>query len=236
MLITHKLDKNKLKENSRKKIRVLLVEDHALMRVGMRHSLATDNEIEVIGEAENGKISIELAEKLKPDIILMDIGLPILDGIKATKTIKNNHPEIRIIMLTIKDDDKDVFAALNAGADAYCLKDIPPDKLITAIKTVADGTAWLDPAIADKVLRNVRFISANKSAEKDNNVSTLYGLTDRELEVLSLVVEGLSNQEISSRLNIAETTVKTHIRNILQKLSVDDRTQAAIRALKDGLI
>ncbi|MEW5820968.1 MAG: response regulator transcription factor [Cyanobacteriota bacterium] len=222
--------------NKSKKITVLLVEDHSLMRVGMKHSLSIDGDIEVIGEADNGKISIELAEKLKPDIVLMDIGLPVMDGIKATRAIKSINPDIRVIMLTIKDEDNDVFSALKAGADAYCLKDIPPEKLVLAIKTVADGTAWLDPAIADKVLRNVKLSDSVKPQDKPKNIACDYGLTDREMEVLSLVVEGLSNQEISSRLNIAETTVKTHIRNILQKLSVDDRTQAAIRALKDGLI
>lgn len=219
-----------------KKIKVLLVEDHALMRVGMKHSLSIDGDIEVIGEAENGKISIELAEKLEPDVILMDIGLPVMDGIKATRIIKSNNPDIRIIILTIKDDDKDVFAALKAGADAYCLKDIPPEKLILAIKTVSDGTAWLDPAIADKVLRNIRLTDYPQKPDEPKEDIFNYGLTERELEVLSLVVEGLSNLEIANRLNIAETTTKTHIRNILQKLSVDDRTQAAIRALKDGLI
>ena len=219
-----------------KTIRVLLVEDHALMRVGMKNSIMIDSNIKVIGEAENGQVSIEMAEKLKPDVILMDIGLPVMDGIKATRIIKSNNPEIRIIMLTIKDEDKDVFAALKAGADAYCLKDIPPEKLVLAIKTVADGTAWLDPAIADKVLRNVKLIESFDNTNTSNSAASEYGLTEREIDVLSLVVEGLSNLEIASRLTIAETTVKTHIRNILQKLSVDDRTQAAIRALKDGLI
>jgi DNA-binding NarL/FixJ family response regulator len=225
-----------VKRTRNKKIKVLLVEDHALMRVGMRHSLSIDDEIEIIGEAENGKISIEMTEKLKPDVILMDIGLPVLDGVRATRAIKVKHPEIRVIILTIKDEDKDVFASLRAGADAYCLKDIPPDKLINAIKTVYDGIAWLDPAIADRVLRNVKLLEGTDAKKKGGTGAEYYGLTDREIDVLTLVVEGLSNQEIASRLTIAETTVKTHIRNILQKLSVDDRTQAAIRALKDGLI
>lgn len=218
-----------------KPIKVLLVEDHALMRIGMKHSLSIDKDIDIIGEASDGKLSIEMAEKLQPDIILMDIGLPIIDGIKATKEIKKKNPDIRIIMLTVKDDDKDVFSALKAGADAYCLKDIPPEKLIVAIKTVADGTAWLDPAIADKVLRNVKKINTEYLKE-ENNPADQYGLTEREIEVLSAVVDGLSNLDIGKRLNIAETTVKTHVRNILNKLSVEDRTQAAIRALKDGLI
>jgi DNA-binding NarL/FixJ family response regulator len=217
------------------KIKVLLVEDHALMRVGMKHSLSIDDAIEVVGEAENGRICLEMTEKLHPDVILMDIGLPVMDGVKATKAVKERFPDIKVIILTIKEEDKDVFAALKAGADAYCLKDIPPEKLVIAIKTVFDGIAWLDPAIADRVLRNVR-IKDNLNIDTENNTAEQYGLTTREIDVLSLVVEGLSNQEIASRLNIAETTVKTHIRNILQKLSVDDRTQAAIRALKDGLI
>ena len=219
-----------------KTIKVLLVEDHTLMRVGMKHSISSDNLIEIIGEAENGKICIEMTRKLKPDVILMDIGLPVLDGIKATQAIKSEFPEIKIIMLTIKDEDKDVFAALRSGADAYCLKDIPPEKLIVAIKTVFDGVAWLDPAIADRVLRNTKYLPNNNYSSKKSDPPNQYDLTDRELEVLTQVVEGLSNLEIASRLNIAETTVKTHIRNILQKLSVDDRTQAAIRAMKDGLI
>lgn len=219
-----------------KQIKVLLVEDHALMRVGMRHSLEIDDQIIVIGEAENGKICLELVEKLKPDLVLMDIGLPILDGIKATKKIKENYPGIRVVILTIKDEDKDVFSALKSGADAYCLKDIPPEKLIAAIKTVADGAAWLDPAIADRVLRATRLPANLQSEESSKNPTTNYGLTDREMDVLALLVEGLNNNDIASRLTIAGTTVKSHIRSILQKLSVDDRTQAAIRALKDGIV
>lgn len=218
-----------------KPIRVMLVEDHALMRAGMRYSLETDDQIEIVGEAENGKICLEMVEKLRPDIILMDIGLPVMDGIKATKKVKETFSDIKIVILTLKDDDKDVFSALKAGADAYCLKDIHPEKLITAIKTVADGVAWLDPAIAERVLRSTRLPGNLNDDDMTKSISN-HGLTDREMDVLALVVDGLSNHEIASKLTIAETTVKTHIRNILQKLSVEDRTQAAIRALKDGII
>ncbi|MGD9580837.1 MAG: response regulator [Vampirovibrionia bacterium] len=215
-------------------IKVLLVEDHALMRIGMKHSITIDPDINIIGEASDGKLCIEMSEKLKPDLILMDIGLPIIDGIKATKHIKSNNPDIKIIMLTIKDEDKDIFASLKAGADAYCLKDIPPEKLIIAIKEVVAGNSWIDPSIADKVLKNINKL--NNSTGNDNDEQNEYGLSDREIEVLTGIVDGLSNLDIGKRLNIAETTVKSHIRNILYKLSVEDRTQAAIKALKKGLV
>ena len=220
-------------------IRVFIVEDHQMTLVGLTMLLQKSQEIEVVGDSRDGASAVQKVLEAKPDIVLMDIGLPEMDGIEATLKIKEAEPNIKIIMLTSKDTENEVFAALSAGANAYCLKGVPPETLITAIQAVAEGTAWLDPAIARMVLG--RF--SNKPGW--GNEPTRIGgdqatkpcpITEREREVLQLIVEGMSNPEIAEKLYITKATAKAHVHSILQKLCVDDRTQAAVLALREGYV
>ncbi len=214
---------------------VFLVEDHQMTLVGLKMLLGKEQGIKVVGEASDGlSASRQIIEKV-PDVVLMDIGLPEMDGIEATQVVKTALPNIRIIMLTSKDNEQDVFAALAAGADAYCMKGIPADTLASVIHLVRDGAAWLDPAVARIVLG--RF----KGTLQDSTQQMLQKpldcpLTEREMEVLGLIVEGLSNPEIADRLFITKATAKAHVHSILQKLCVDDRTQAAVLAMRQGYI
>ncbi len=216
--------------------RVLIVEDHQMTRVGLKMLLEREEKIEVVGEAADGTQAIRLANTTNPDVILMDIGLPEIDGIEATQRIKEAHPAVRVIMLTSKESEQDVFAALGAGADAYCMKGITPESLSTAIHAVKEGTAWLDPAIAKLVLG--RFTGETVG----NGFSTPAGpppdcpLTPREMEVLKLIVDGHSNPRIADALVITKATAKAHVHSILQKLCVDDRTQAAVLAMREGYV
>lgn len=223
-------------------IKVLLVEDHKMVRLGL--SLVFDNskDIELVGEAEDGKTGADLALKLVPDVVLMDIGLPVLDGIQATGLIKKSNPDIKVLIFTSRESEDDVFDSLAAGADGYIMKGANEEQMISAIKAVSEGTAWLDPAIARLVLSNVRkqqqTQSAAFSASPDavKNAKNTYGLTDREIEVLALIVEGLNNSQIAKRLVITLSTAKAHVHSILQKLYVENRTQATIQAVKEGII
>lgn len=222
-------------------LKVLLVEDHKMVRLGL--SLVFDNspEADLIAEADNGRTGVDLALQLNPDVVLMDIGLPEIDGILATELIKKANPDIKILIFTSREADDDVFDSLKAGADGYIMKGADEIQLINAIKAVADGTAWLDPAIARLVLSNVRKSdSSGKNVPVDNSVSKPvkndYGLTERELEVLALIVEGLNNSQIAKRLVITISTAKAHVHSILQKLYVSNRTQATIQAVKEGLV
>ncbi|MGD9580268.1 MAG: response regulator [Vampirovibrionia bacterium] len=221
-------------------IRVLLVEDHMMTRMGMQLVLEKAEGIELIAEAENGEEAVAKAEELEPDVILMDIGLPVMDGIEATQTIKDKKLTSRILVFTSRDNEEDVFAALGAGADAYCMKGASPEQLTSAIKAVNEGTAWLDPAIAKTVLGAIN--KSQKTAPQqletsEKQTSELSNLlTNRELEVLQLIVEGLSNPQIAERLYITRATAKAHVHSILQKLCVDDRTQAAVTAMREGLV
>jgi DNA-binding NarL/FixJ family response regulator len=241
------------KDETNSVIKVLLAEDHALTRLGLRTALKRTVDISVIGEATNGQEAIDAAKKLNPNVILMDVGMPVMDGIQAAKTIVAEHPSIRIIMLTQHDNDHDILASLAAGASGYCLKDVEPERLYTAIRSVNAGDAWLDAAIASRVLRHytssesqiqVKEPKATEPSAKQMSGLAFDGmdrplgepLSARELEVLKLIVDGLSNQEIADKLIISLATSKTHVRNILNKLSVDDRTQAAVHAMRRGLV
>ncbi len=223
-------------------LKVLLVEDHKMVRLGL--SLVFDNcqDIDLIGEADNGKQGVELALSLKPDVVLMDIGLPEMDGVKATELIKKSNPDIKILIFTSRESDDDVFDSLSAGADGYIMKGADENQLISAIKAVAEGTAWLDPAIARLVLSNIRKSNNNSIANintqntNTSNSKNSYGLTDRELQVLALIVEGLDNSQIAEKLVITLATAKAHVHSILQKLYVKNRTQATIQAVKEGLV
>lgn len=224
-------------------LKVLLVEDHTMVRLGLSLVFENCEDITLIGEASDGKQGVELALKLNPDVVLMDIGLPEMDGIQATSLIKKANPNIKILIFTSREADDDVFDSLSAGADGYIMKGANEEQIISAIKAVAEGTAWLDPAIARLVLSNVRKQTAVNTSTQENTFSTAsktakntYGLTDREIEVLALIVEGLNNAQIAKRLVITISTAKAHVHSILQKLYVDNRTQATIQAVKEGLV
>lgn len=228
------------------KIRVLLVEDHTMTRMGLQLVLAKSEDIDLIDEAENGEEGVEKAERLKPDVILMDIGLPVIDGVEATQRIKNKQLDSKVLIFTSRDNEEDVFAALGAGADAYCMKGASPEQLTSAIRAVNDGTAWLDPAIAKTVLKTIQK-ARNEVAKESSKTPNLPEkktvksdfanvLTDREMEVLRLIVDGLSNPQIAEKLYITRATAKAHVHSILQKLCVDDRTQAAVTAMREGLV
>lgn len=220
-------------------VKVLLVEDHKMVRLGLSLVFENTEGIDMIGEADNGKKGVELALKLCPDVVLMDIGLPEMDGIQATSLIKKSNPNIKILIFTSRDSEDDVFDSLSAGADGYIMKGANEEQMISAIKAVAEGTAWLDPAIARLVLSNIKkqsSVQVTGAVPANNTAKNTYGLTDRELEVLALIVEGLNNSEIAARLVITISTAKAHVHSILQKLYVTNRTQATIQAVKEGLV
>jgi len=209
-------------------IRIMIADDHHVVRRELAFFLKTQRDIEIIGEASNGKEAVELARSLKPDLILMDLVMPEMDGIQATKLIKSEMPEIKIMMLTSFSDQDHVIPALEAGASGYQLKDIEPDELITCIKKIMDGENQLHPKATSHLLANL----SNK--KEDRNL--LSELTKRELDVLKEIARGKSNKEIASSLFITEKTVKTHVSNLLSKLELADRTQAALYAVKNQLV
>lgn len=214
------------------KIKVLIVDDSKLTIMGLKASLNMFDELEVVGDVNDGQDSLEAAQKLQPDIILMDIGMPVMDGIKATREIKKN-PDIlsKIIMLTSHESEQNVLDAMSAGANSYCMKDVEPEILHAVIKSTHTGGSWLDPRIAQIVLD--KFVNKlGKFLKPDTNSN----LTEREVDVLGLISKGYSNQAISEELCISLNTVKTHIKNIFQKLEVEDRTQAAMKAVKEDLL
>ena len=217
-------------------VSVLMVEDHKLLRVGLKSLFDESKDIKVIAEAETGKESIEKAKLLKPDVILMDIGLPDISGIEAVKRILANNPEQKIMMLTSHVNEKDVMDSLSAGAYAYALKDINTELLTMVIKSVKDGAIWLDPQIVPLIRDKSSCFIPQKQNSRAAFRAQHGNLTEREYEVLKLVVDGQSNSEIANTLTISEHTAKAHVCNIIQKLVVDDRTQAAVKAIKEGLV
>ena len=232
-------------------ISVVLIEDHDLTRMGLRTALQQQDSIDILGEAANGKNGLELITQLKPDIAIVDIGLPDMDGIELTRKFKQSQSEgekihTKILILTMHDDELEVLSAFAAGADSYCIKNIHIQQLLEAIKTTAEGQSWIDPAIAEIVLQQVRnsnaellkqeTVSINALSPEEGEILQAYPLTERELDVLELIVGGYSNSKIGEKLHISLGTVKTHVRNILDKLSVSDRTEAAVRALRAGLV
>jgi two-component system, NarL family, response regulator LiaR len=214
-------------------IHVLLVDDHEIVRKGIIALLATEKNIQVIGEAGNGEEAILQAKALDPDVILMDLVMPAMDGIQAIQQIKSWKSDARILVLTSFVEDSKVFPAIKAGALGYLLKDSHPNDLIQAINRVYQGEAWLHPIIARKVLQELSATTEKELSEKSSDGSLT--LTERETEVLRLVAQGLSNQEIADRLVISEATVRTHVSSLLNKLHLASRTQAALYALKQGL-
>lgn len=218
-------------------INVLLVEDHELYRMGLSMLLEKADGITLCAEAADGADGIKKAKELNPDVILMDIGLPNIDGIEATGRIKDFNPDVKILIFTSRDSDNDVFEAFKAGADGYIMKGATPEQTISAIKSVYEGIGWIDPAIARLVFSNLqrpeKQIISTPEIKKSTNS---YGLTERELDVLELMVEGLSNPQIADKLVITRATAKAHVHSILQKLCVSSRTQATVTAMKEGLV
>lgn len=214
-------------------IRILLVDDQTMFREGLRTLLSVQADFAIVGEAGNGEEAVALAAKLHPQIVLMDLRMPVLDGVAATQWLQRAHPECRVIILTTFDDDEYVFDGLRAGAVGYLLKDAPSEKLFEAIRAAARGESFLQPSVAAKVLaefnRLVAIAPARSAALADP-------LSEREIEVLRLLARGASNREIAQALVIAEGTVKNHMTGIFNKLGVSDRTQAAIKAKELNLV
>lgn len=215
-------------------IRVLLVDDQALFREGLATLLSLWDDIDVVGEAGNGEEAVARGTELRPDVILMDLRMPVLDGVAATRQLRAVAPACRVIVLTTFDDDEHVFDGLRAGAVGYLLKDVSSEKLVEAIRATARGESFLEPSVAAKVV--AEFSRMAPSAPTSAAASLVEPLSDRELEVLRMIGAGQSNREISAALFITEGTVKNHVTNILGKLGVRDRTQAALRARELGLI
>ena len=205
---------------------MLIAEDHAIVRAGLKALIATEPGLEVIGDVGDGLEAVAQARALRPDVILMDLSMPHMDGINATREIKSEHPGARILVLTSFIEDDKVFAAIKAGALGYLLKESSPDDLLRGIRAVHRGESWLHPAIAAKLIRDL---------QAPQNAPLKEPLTERELEIIKLVAQGLANKEIANQLEIAERTVRTHVSNILEKLHLANRTQATLYAIKKGL-
>lgn len=217
-------------------IKILLVEDQKLMRIGIKSLFNDYPEMEIIGEASTGKEAIEKAKLIKPDIVLLDLGLPDISGIEVIKQTLEHNNNLKIIILTSHTTEDEVMSALQAGACAYVIKDIPTEFLMSIIKMIKAGAMWLDPQVVPYIRdKNCGVIPArqlSRSVFKERHAN----LTQREYEVLKLIVDGQSNSDIAKTLTISEHTAKAHVCNIIQKLVVDDRTQAAVKALKEGLV
>jgi len=222
-----------------KLIKILLVDDQPLFREGLRTLLSVQSDFEIVGEAGNGEEAIKQARTLQPAVVLMDLQMPVLDGVAATRCLKTEQPDCRVIVLTTFDDDENVFDGLRAGAVGYLLKDAPSEKLCEAIRLAARGESFLQPSVAAKVVAEFARLTspASKTAAtlQMHDEPLIEPLSDREREILSLISAGASNREIANTLFLAEGTVKNHVTNILGKLGVRDRTQAALKAKEMGL-
>ena len=223
------------KDSPDKKIRVLLVDDHAVVRQGLRMFIEMQPDMEVVGEGENGIDAVELAARLKPDVILLDLIMPHMDGVQATQRILNVNPQARVLILTSFGEDDKLFPAIRAGAQGYLLKDIQPRDLVQAVRESYQGKAQLHPDITRRLMKAVSGESPVQVVAQAGSPDELQGLTEREREVLELIATGLNNREIAEKMVISEKTVKTHVSNLLDKLDLEDRTRAAIWALKHGL-
>jgi DNA-binding NarL/FixJ family response regulator len=233
-------------------IRVVLIEDHDLTRFGIRTLLRDHDHIEIVGEARDAGSGLKVIEMVQPDIAIVDIGLPDMSGVELTQRLRTTQSDVdtlktKVLIMTMQDDEEVVLAAFAAGADSYCMKDISTHRLVEAVEITASGNVWIDPAIAKIVLKQAQTakftltgklstIAINRLSEEDNKTISDYPLSSRELDVLALIVNGCSNAEIAEQLYITVGTVKTHVRNILNKLCVSDRTQIAVRALRAGLV
>jgi DNA-binding NarL/FixJ family response regulator len=211
---------------------VLIVDDDKLMRAGLRAVLSSDDEIAVVGEAGDGRAAIDSARRLAPDVVLMDVRMPSMDGITATREVLRVAPDVRVVIVTTFEEDDYVFGALSAGASGFLLKRTGPEELIAAIHTVAEGEALLSPSVTRRVIERM----AHEPTLGQPDDGRLEELTGRERDVLELLAAGLTNAEIAERLGIEESTVKTHVKRVLMKLALRDRVQAVIFAYETGLI
>ncbi|MFH1150462.1 MAG: response regulator transcription factor [Actinomycetota bacterium] len=209
-------------------IKVMIVDDHSLVREGLKAVFDQGKEIDVVGEAGSGEEAIDMVESVKPDVILMDISMPGMNGIQATKLIREKNPEAKVVILTMLDQEGYVYEAIKAGATGYMLKSTSSDDLVNAIQTVHEGKALLHPDATAQLLKEFVTLAENKAKD--------YGLSNREMEVLQLLSEGNTNKEIAKALWISEQTVKTHVAHIFDKLGTSDRTETVARALRDGLV
>jgi len=216
-----------------KLITILLVDDQPLFREGLRTLLSVQPDLKVVGEAGDGEEAIKLCRTLKPAVVLMDLQMPVLDGVEATRRLHHEQPDSRVIVLTTFDDDEMVFDGLRAGALGYLLKDAPSEKLAEAIRAAARGESFLQPSIAAKVVAEFARLTTKRSPPAR---ALIEPLSDREQEILALIATGATNREIGNQLFLAEGTVKNHVTNVLGKLGVRDRTQAALKAREMGLI
>lgn len=220
-------------------IKVLIVEDHDMARMGLSVILSKNPSINIVDMCADGLDGVEKALKTKPDVVIMDIGLPTIDGIEATRKIKAANPSIKVLMYTSREEEDDIFDSFKAGADGYITKGATSDQTIAAVTAVSEGAGWLDPAIAKIVLTNIRKSSDTERKRGEINYKlgkNLYGLTEREMEVLALIVDGMSNPQISEKLVITLSTTKTHVHSILQKLYAESRSKAVATAMKEGLV
>jgi len=213
-------------------LRILLADDHTLFRQGIRVGLDSRDDMEIVGEAADGLEAIALARETMPDVILMDISMPRYSGLEATRRIKREMPYVKIIILTVSDQEEDLFEAIRSGADGYMLKNLEARELFETLQIVARGNVLLSGAVAGKILKEFR----QRPAPESRLAEVVDPLSERELEVLELVVAGMTNSEIAERLVISEATVKNHLKNILEKLHLRNRTEAAVYALRSGLI
>ncbi|MDX1989767.1 MAG: response regulator transcription factor [Candidatus Obscuribacter sp.] len=232
------------------KIRVLIAEDQELTSIGLKTILSKQADLDILGIASDGQQAVEMALQVKPDVIVMDIGMPVMNGIDATMKIKELLPETRFLMLTSHRESSQVFAAISAGAQGYCLKEVSIKRLDIALRAVSNGDTWLDPEIARTIFDqltisdNSRLVSSaqrNKPEAEAGYASTKRAapnttLSERELEVLQLLVDGMKNTDIADKLCITLDTVKSHMSKIMDKLSVSDRTQAALKAVREGIV
>ncbi|MDO8685388.1 MAG: response regulator transcription factor [Clostridiales bacterium] len=212
------------------KIRVLIADDHPMIRQGLKQILEMEEDMDVVAQASNGREAVRLAREHKPDIILMDINMPEMDGLQAIREIKKSAMPSRVIMLTIHEDREYLFKALQIGAEGYVLKDAETSVLVSAIRSVNNGQAYIQPNMTRQLVTEFNRIVTNEKVKKDENT-----LTSRELDVIVLIAEGMINKEIGKKLFISEKTVKNHVSNIFRKLDVSDRTQAAIYAYKHNM-
>ena len=213
-------------------IRVLICDDQTVVREGLAAILSTDDEIEVVGLACNGEEALALAATDRPDVVLMDLNMPVMNGVQATQRLRRSYPDVRVLVLTTYADEAWVIDAIRAGAAGYLLKDTRRDDLVAALKGTAEGKSFLDPTVAGKLMRQM----VAEPAERPVDTGQVEPLTERELEVLRLLAQGYSNPEIAQQLHLAAGTVRNYVSTILQKLGVGDRTQAAVVALQRGLI
>ena len=217
-------------------IRILIADDHALLRQGIRNFLSLESDFEIIGEAADGEETIRRASELRPDILLLDINMPKGNGIEVATRLRETHPEIRILALTIHDDENYMMKMIQSGAAGYLLKDVEPSMMVQAIRRVHAGESFVEPSLTAKLFRGITDLEAQKPAPQAPGMSESDKLSAREIEVLRLIGRGMSNAEIARELYLSEKTVKNHLTNIFRKIQVSDRTQAVLFAIKHKIV